>query len=133
MKKIQRRPAPAWFKDHGEWGELSSGDRNKLLSELVRMTRHHCSFCDENLLGKEFSLIQFRPRIKFYLVSTRSVGMSSGRFASYDRRIPDAKRPRCVPTRSVGTRSKRYGHAAPPSHCQYTLASTGEPTASMER
>ncbi|GEM_PF-2691556 len=65
MKKMQRTPIPTWFKDHGKWGELSQGDRNKLLYELAGMTRHHCSFCDENLLGKQFAAIQFRPKIKF--------------------------------------------------------------------
>ncbi|WP_207680416.1 hypothetical protein [Desulfonema magnum] len=46
-----------------------------------------------------------------YLVPTLRVGMPFGRFASCGmgtcsrvRRIRDAKRPRCIPTRSVGTR-----------------------------
>ncbi|QTA85946.1 hypothetical protein [Desulfonema magnum] len=46
-----------------------------------------------------------------YLVPTLCVGMPFGGFASCDvrtcsrvRRIRDAKRPRCIPTRSVGTR-----------------------------
>ncbi len=67
MKKMKRTPAPAWFKDHGKWGELSQGDRNKLLYELAGMTRHHCSYCDENLLGKQYMIDHFRPKIKFPL------------------------------------------------------------------
>ena len=69
MKKIQRTPAPAWLKDYEEWGEWSREDRigfrNKLLGELARMTRHHCSFCDENLPGKQYVIEHFRPKIKF--------------------------------------------------------------------
>lgn len=68
MEKIERTSPPAWLKDHEEWGESSLGRpvfRNKLMNELAKMTFHHCSFCDENLMGKKYVILQFRPEIEY--------------------------------------------------------------------
>ncbi|MDM8552699.1 AAA family ATPase [Desulfobacterales bacterium HSG2] len=71
MKKIKRTPPPSWSKGYEERGKWSLGDgpvfKKKLLNELARMTQHHCSFCDENLMGKQYSVEHFRPQIKFPL------------------------------------------------------------------
>lgn len=77
MHKLEKRPSPPLLLVQGDAGV----NRRALLQELAAWTKHHCSFCDDFLLGRQARITHFIPRSSsptsardwddLYLVCTR--------------------------------------------------------------
>jgi len=58
MHKLDKRPPPPPPLARGDAGV----NRRALLQELAAWTKHHCSFCDDFLLGRQSQISHFIPR-----------------------------------------------------------------------